>query len=176
MHQRREKKMPKEVLAGAVLDLHQAETRLGIVKAVTEAIALDADHRWVLFLPRIKKPGRLGFGRRALSMRPRRRSRAYARPARRGAHAAVPRRERRDPAHLPGGPVNYDAFRKVREAVKSEGFTRQQIGELLDAITKRVADMDEPELEAVAHDLVDACEEFEKGLNAINDRESRRAA
>jgi hypothetical protein len=65
MHQRREKKMPKEVLAGAVLDLHQ--TRLGIVKAVTEAIALDADHRWVAHLPRIKKPGRLGAGRRPLS-------------------------------------------------------------------------------------------------------------
>jgi hypothetical protein len=67
MHQRREKKMPKEVLAGAVLDLHQAETRLGIVKAVTEAIALDAGDHWVLYLPRIKKPGRMGFGRRALS-------------------------------------------------------------------------------------------------------------
>jgi hypothetical protein len=64
--------MAKEILSGAVLDLHQAETRLGIVKAVTEAIALDAgDHSWVRFLPRIKKPGRMGNGRARSPMPPR---------------------------------------------------------------------------------------------------------
>ena len=39
---------------------------LGIAKAVTEAVSVGSDH-WLIYLPRVKTPGRIGQGKPLLS-------------------------------------------------------------------------------------------------------------
>ena len=69
--------------------------------------------------------------------------------------------------------MRHAQFKPLREAIQREGFTRHQLRYLLGDVVQRVCHLKEPELEAVQHDLSEACESLDMALAEVEEREAR---
>jgi len=71
--------------------------------------------------------------------------------------------------------MEFNQYKQLVYSIKNGGFTRQQLLELTGEVISRVCHMDEPELEAVRHDLSEAYEAFDTALDEVDARESQFA-
>jgi hypothetical protein len=69
--------------------------------------------------------------------------------------------------------MNFSTFKPLRDALRNETFTREQLGQLLEVITGRICRCEEPEFKLVQQDLCDACDAYESAVREIDEREAR---
>jgi len=69
--------------------------------------------------------------------------------------------------------MEFNQYKKLVSSIKNGAFTRQQLQELTGEVIDRVCQMDEPELEAVKHDLSEAYEDFGAALDEVDAREGQ---
>lgn len=69
--------------------------------------------------------------------------------------------------------MKFEQFKPLIDTIRNEGFTRQQLMELLGAATERVCRIDEPELEGPKQDLSEAYEAVDNALDEVEARQAR---
>lgn len=68
--------------------------------------------------------------------------------------------------------MTYDNFKALRDTIRAETLSRQQVAQLLGDVVVRVVMIDEPELRPVQQSLANACEELEAALTKVEYREA----
>lgn len=70
--------------------------------------------------------------------------------------------------------MNHDEFKALRNTIQNGAFTRHQLAQLLGESVGRICRWDEPEVEAVGHDLSEAHEALGVAIELIDERLSQR--